>query len=770
MTSMTPSTDRPARAGLAIKLFAILILLGAVAVLVTGVLGYMRARDALQQSIYNQLTATRKSKARQIETYFRTIRNELSQLAVSKMAIDAARGFNAGFDELDRADVPFDIRRQVGDWYEEQFLPDMRRILGKKPNVNDYLPVGPAAYYLQYHYIVTNPYPAAQRKLLDDAGDGSAYSAQHAIYHPLLRAAAASFGFFDFMLANPKSGRIVYGVDKEVDLGASLRTGSYRQSNLAAAVARCGVTPDRSAVCLEDFAPYAPSGGAPIAFMAAPVIDQGSVIGVLVAQLSIDEIDNVVTGDRRWRQDGFGATGEAYLVGPDHFARSGPRAFYEANDVYFAELKGGGEADEDIDAIRRYGTPVLHQRIDTAATRAASAGAEGTGEILGYRHIPILASWGPLAIPGLKWVLVVKIDTSEAFAPIYKLQRDLMIVGGLALLVVIVTGAWLSRSLLGPLRELTAGVTRFAAGDYGAKVPVRTRDEIGALCTAFNGMVEELHGKNIEIESKNRENEELLLNVLPAPIANRLRGGEQGIADGFAEVTVAFADIVGFTAMSSEMPPADVVSTAERPVHPLRRCRPRARHREDQDRGRRLHGGVRHAGAGARPCRAHGAHGHPHGPHHARARDGAPCRDEAPHRHQQRAGGGGRDRQEQVHLRSVGRHGEPGEPHGIGRHARRHPGDALGLRQAEGQVRLRIARRDRGQGQRRRRGLAAEALSHVLPERSGKELDRDIATRSDRVNHVIAGGVPLQWRVMVFRTASVPLAQNHERAGRSRSE
>jgi class 3 adenylate cyclase len=560
MTSAAPSTDRPTRFGLAAKLFAILILLGAVAVLVTGVLGYMRARDALQESIYNQLTATRKSKARQVETYFRTIRNELSQLAVSKMAIDAARGFNAGFDELEQSDVPFDVRRLVGDWYDSQFMPDMRRVLGKEPNVNDYLPIGPAAYYLQDHYIVANPYPADRRKLLDDAGDGSAYSRQHAIYHPLLRAAATSFGFFDFMLADPRSGRIVYGVDKEVDLGASLRSGSYRQSNLAAAVARCGATPDRSAVCLEDFAPYAPSGGAPIAFMTAPVIDQGVVIGVLIAQLSIEEIDNVVTGDRRWRQDGFGATGEAYLVGPDHFARSGLRAFYESRDVYFAELKGVGESDEDIDAIRRYGTPVLHQRIATTATEAAFAGIEGTGEILGYRHIPILASWGPLTIPGLKWVLVAKVDTSEAFAPIYKLQRDLMIVGGLALLVVIVTGAWLSRSLLGPLRELTAGVTRFASGDYGAKVPVRTRDEIGALCTAFNGMVEELRDKNVVIESKNRENEALLLNVLPAPIANRLRGGEHGIADGFAEVTVAFADIVGFTAMSSDMPPADVVS------------------------------------------------------------------------------------------------------------------------------------------------------------------------------------------------------------------
>ena len=132
--------------------------------------------------------------------------------------------------------------------------------------------------------------------------------------------------------------------------------------------------------------------------------------------------------------------------------------------------------------------------------------------------------------------------------------------GGLALMVVVLTGGWLSRALLGPLRELTAGVKRFAAGDYGAKVAVRTHDEIGQLCFAFNGMVDELREKNLMIEGKNRENEELLLNVLPAPIANRLRGGEQGIADGFAEVTVAFADLVGFTALSSEMPPQEVVT------------------------------------------------------------------------------------------------------------------------------------------------------------------------------------------------------------------
>jgi hypothetical protein len=463
---------RPARWGLAAKLFAILILLGAVAVLVTSVLGYMHARDALQESIYNQLTAIRKARARQVEVYFRTIRTELVQLAASKMVVEATRDFRAAIDELDRSsDMPLDVRRKVGEWYEAEFLPEMRRVLGREPSINDYLPVGAASYYLQDHYIVENPNADARRKLLDDAGDGSTYSRWHALYHPLLRSSAQAFGFFDLILADPKSGRLIYTVEKEVDFAASLRSGSYRNSNVAAAVARCAAATDRSAVCFEDFAPYAPSGGAPIAFMAAPVFDKGEVIGVLAAQLSIEEIDNAVTSDRRWQQEGLGATGEAYLVGADQFLRSGPRDFYEDRDRYYAELKQGGESDENIAAIRRYGTPVLHQHVGTGAARRALDGTEGVGEIVGYRGVPTLASWGPVAIPGVKWALVAKVDSAEAFAPIYKLQRNLMIVGALALLAVALTGVWLARSLLGPLHELTAGVTRFAAGDYSPGLP-----------------------------------------------------------------------------------------------------------------------------------------------------------------------------------------------------------------------------------------------------------------------------------------------------------
>jgi class 3 adenylate cyclase len=558
---MTDAVSQPTtRFGLAAKLFAVLILLGAVAVLITGVLGYIRARDALEQTIFNQLTSARETKAHQVEIYFRSIRAEMRLLAASKMVVDAMRGFRDAVDELDAKTVPPEIRQQVLGWYETQYMPMVRRLLGADTSIDEFLPVGSAPYFLQDWYIVDNPHPKERRKLVDQAGDGGTYTKLHALYHPLMRTAASTLSFADLIMVDHRTSRIIYTVEKEPEFGTSLRAGPYRRSNLAAAAARCGQAPDPSATCLEDFADYLPANGAPQAFMAAPVIDQGVVIGVLVAQLSIDEIDNIVTGGRRWRHEGFGATGEAYLVGSDFLIRSSPRMFFENREVYFEELKGGQTSEHDIEDIHRYGTPVLQQRVDTKASRAALGGVEGTGEVLGYRGIPTLASWGPVRVSGVKWALIAKIDSSEAFAPVKRLERDLMIVGGLALLVVIVTGAWLSRSLLGPLRELTAGVRRFAAGDHDAHVPVRTHDEIGQLCFAFNSMVDEINQKNVVIEGKNRENEELLLNVLPAPIANRLRGGEKGIADGFAEVTVAFADIVGFTQMSSEMPPAEVVT------------------------------------------------------------------------------------------------------------------------------------------------------------------------------------------------------------------
>jgi guanylate cyclase len=57
--------------------------------------------------------------------------------------------------------------------------------------------------------------------------------------------------------------------------------------------------------------------------------------------------------------------------------------------------------------------------------------------------------------------------------------------------------------------------------------------------------------------------ERLLLNILPATIARRIKEAPAVIADAFEAVTVLFADIVGFTAFAQARPPGDVVGVPE---------------------------------------------------------------------------------------------------------------------------------------------------------------------------------------------------------------
>jgi class 3 adenylate cyclase len=113
--------------------------------------------------------------------------------------------------------------------------------------------------------------------------------------------------------------------------------------------------------------------------------------------------------------------------------------------------------------------------------------------------------------------------------------------------------------------ELLAEIRLRAASPNRGTIEVESEGRIFALLVVqvYEFGFINLYGTDItaarEIEKANRENERLLLNILPEPVARRLRAGETIIADRFDEVTLLFADIVGFTQRASGMPPIDVV-------------------------------------------------------------------------------------------------------------------------------------------------------------------------------------------------------------------
>lgn len=73
--------------------------------------------------------------------------------------------------------------------------------------------------------------------------------------------------------------------------------------------------------------------------------------------------------------------------------------------------------------------------------------------------------------------------------------------------------------------------------------------------------LEKAHG---QIRLEQERSEKLLLNILPGPIADRLRNSDKTIADGFADVTVMFADIVNFTQVAANMSPSQVFTMLNR--------------------------------------------------------------------------------------------------------------------------------------------------------------------------------------------------------------
>ncbi len=103
------------------------------------------------------------------------------------------------------------------------------------------------------------------------------------------------------------------------------------------------------------------------------------------------------------------------------------------------------------------------------------------------------------------------------------------------------------------------------------RIQETVNDQNQALMRAIHAEVEEhrariaqqneaLRELNARIAQEQKISESLLLNILPSPIAARLKARSDTIADSFDDVSVLFADIVGFTKLSAHTTPEALVA------------------------------------------------------------------------------------------------------------------------------------------------------------------------------------------------------------------
>lgn len=548
------------------RLIVLLLAVSLGSILAIGWIGYRSARDSITYAVQQQLQSVRHSKTTALVDTLKGLRDQVLSISDGRLATDGMAGFRRGMAGLQDASLEPEQEEKLRRWYAEEFIPELKSHLGGAPMVEQYLPAEPRQRYLQYHYLL----PEQRRLVTGDKDvlppadlDDSEYGIVHKAVRDRMERAATLFGYEDILLIDDDTLEIVYSLKKRPDFATSLRAGPYAGTSLARAAASLALARDKDSYRVADIEAYVPDAGLPVGFVLSPIFNGPEMIGILALEFPVDRIVAITTGRFEWEREGMGKTGECYLVGPDLMMRSRSRFMVEDQEGFMASLRRSSLPSTTVDQIERQGNVINQLPVRTPAAEDAIRGREGLTIITDYRGVLVLSSYGPLDLDSIRWGVIAEMDVEEAYAPIRSYARHALLAAtGLSLgtAILALVASWL---LVRPLRQLTEAARRIGAGEVGVRVDLNSRDEFGDLARTFNQMSESLREQRSELEAKARENQELLLNILPAAAVAQRRDGDEKATRQFADVTVLVAEFVGLDSVSgpgSERAAMDFVS------------------------------------------------------------------------------------------------------------------------------------------------------------------------------------------------------------------
>ncbi len=313
-----------------------------------------------------------------------------------------------------------------------------------------------------------------------------------------------AYGYYDLFLIT-EDGYIFASATHEGDEFTNIVDGEYASSNFGALVREVLKTGEYG---FADFKPYEPSGGVPAAFIAQPLMHQGSAELVIALQLPLEAINAIMQ-----QRDGMGETGETYLVGPDKLMRSDS----------FLDPSGHSVAASFAGTVQANG-------VDTEAAREALSGETASRIIIDYNGNPVLSAFTPVDVSGTTWALIAEIDEAEAFAVVQALLKTVLVVGVVAAALVAVIAFFFARSIASPIGRIATAAAGIAEGDLEQDVAISSKDEIGEMANSFGEMIdylremagaaEQIADGDLTAEVEPKSQQDLLGNAFKTMIAN----------------------------------------------------------------------------------------------------------------------------------------------------------------------------------------------------------------------------------------------------------
>ncbi len=534
---------------MATRLAATVLGVAFVSLLVATLVG-VNAGQRLGTTIYEErLEAVQSSGAIDVAFRLDSLERMAKALGGSPQAAAAIELFSAELNIIDAEEVV--ARDRVEDLvalYEELYLEPLRSS-GENVQLRDVASESPGAVYLQVEY--SQPTDTFEDPILiDDAGDGSDWTATHSVIHPVYRDVVRGLDLLDVLLVDLDE-RVVYSAAKRPDIGTSLAVGPFSGSVVArAATVALEASDDDVVVTDLDF--YNAIPGVPIGAVASPVRDADGVIGAIVltydGRVFTDDL-TTVTEVATVDDDFVGA--DLYLIGADGTTRSDPQPYVESPRTFLdGSVAAGVLSDDERARIEANDTTILVQPAVDATYNDALDGDTEISERSSMTGATVAGSVAPVPSDLVEWFMVAEIDVEAAQAATQDF-RDVLIVGSaiFVLVVAFAAVAW-ANNVMRPVRMISERLVR-RDDETPLDVPDRSPVEFHRLAASFRSMARSLRQQRDDLATARAERLTTMEQMLPASVAKRIADGNVEALDEVPNATVVVIVVLGLSDLAT---------------------------------------------------------------------------------------------------------------------------------------------------------------------------------------------------------------------------
>ena len=549
---------------LATKLALVALVVTLVSLAVTATVGLVRGSDLADEIADDRFISVASSRADAIEAATIAYQREITALATSPATARMITDLGDAYVELSEQTVSTAALNEVTEFYISDIVPELEDVRGARVGAAFLVPDGDAAVYLQDAYTIPRE-PTADAgssdddetvtiapDLVTDAGDGSNYSELHPDVHQVFGQIAIQSGFDDLFLIDARADTIVYSVRKRIDFATSLDLGPHSGSSLSRLLDTFN-NADEPVGRFSDFSAYVPALERPITFVASPVFDGSTHVGFIAASLSVHPFDEILSGRGQW--DGFGETGEAYLVGTDATMRSTARVFGETPSAYLAATSEPGPTQLTDSQRRRMsatGTTALVQPVDRQIVLEAGESG-GITDMVDHLGRDARVAYTPLEVSGTSWMVFAQVDRDELDTPIEDYARIMLFAVALFIVVVTFVAVRWSARLMAPIRAIAERLRQVrtmpeGTGDGSFSTDIDPADgpiEYEELSDNVDQMLRRLGERRAAVEARSRERTSLLQQFLPATVARRSEESGGEVLDHVQNATVVVVQVDG---------------------------------------------------------------------------------------------------------------------------------------------------------------------------------------------------------------------------------